>query len=262
MSTAKEQLSATTIPTPIAESFYDGVRVTYIWNAGFMVTVGEKRILIDAIYEGNPDGILKPVLKSQEPFKGIDLILVTHEHVDHFSPDLVRQYMLENSNTVFASTKSAARKLLELGDDLQSRIISINIGKNESEYFDWNGISVEAIYLSHGIPGFLNLGFICTIGDITLFHTGDIDVGNLAVSALQAYHLPEKGIDIAFLPSFFLTDEAYHAYLSGDIQARYVIPMHFYGRLSLPEKFETALPGYFIFSDSYESWVMPAEVGK
>ena len=141
----QSEATATSIPTPIAESTYDGLRVTYIWNAGFLITAGDKRILIDAIYEGHPGGILKPILESQPPFDGVDLILATHEHVDHFSPSLVRQYMLENSNTVFASTQSAVQQLLALGDDLQSRVISIDLRKGESEYFESNGIAVEAI---------------------------------------------------------------------------------------------------------------------
>lgn len=117
---------------------------------------------------------------------------------------------------------------------------------------------MEAIYLSHGIPGFLNLGILITVGNITLFHTGDIDFETVTVSELQTYYLPERGIDIAFVPADFFTEEAYHDYLLDGIQARYLIPMHFYGRLSLPENFESTFPDYFIFSDSYESWVMPA----
>jgi hypothetical protein len=33
-------------------------------------------------------GVLKPLVDSQPPFDGVDLILATHEHADHFSPDL------------------------------------------------------------------------------------------------------------------------------------------------------------------------------
>jgi len=31
------EVTATPVPTPIAESFNDGQRVTYIWNAGFLI---------------------------------------------------------------------------------------------------------------------------------------------------------------------------------------------------------------------------------
>jgi L-ascorbate metabolism protein UlaG (beta-lactamase superfamily) len=253
--------TATLIPmpmaTPVAESRFDGVRVTYVFNAGFLITVGDRRVLIDAIYEGYPEGVLKPILESQPPFDGVDLILATHEHVDHFSPSLVRAYMLANPNTVFASTQGAARQLLALGDDLRSRVVSIEIGEGESGELEVNGIAVEAICLSHGIPRFLNLGFVITIGDATLFHTGDIEDGAVDVQYLQSYGLAEKRVDIAFVPQVFFTEEAYYALMLEGIQARYLIPMHFYGRFSPPVHFQSTFPDFFVFGESYESWILP-----
>jgi L-ascorbate metabolism protein UlaG (beta-lactamase superfamily) len=163
--------------------------------------------------------------------------------------------MLANPNTVFASTQGAARQLLALGDDLESRVIPIAIARGESREIQVNGITVEAIYLSHGVPGLFNLGFVITIGDIALFHTGDGEV--VDVEYLQSYGLPEKQIDIAFVPQFFFTEEAYYAPMLEGIQARYLIPMHFGGRFSPSARFQSIFPGFFIFSESYESWALP-----
>jgi L-ascorbate metabolism protein UlaG (beta-lactamase superfamily) len=248
---------ATPTVTPIAESTFDGVRVTYVFNAGFLITIGDRRVLIDAIYEGYPEGTLKPILQSQPPFDGVDLILATHEHVDHFSPSLVRQYMLANPNTVFASTQGAVRQLLALGDNLSSRVVPIEIAKGETLRFQVSGITVEAIYLSHGIPNFVNLGLVVTIGDVALFHTGDIDSDAVDVSYLRSYGLPEKRLDVAFVPHFFFTEEAYYAHMQAGIQARYLIPMHFGGRITPSPRFESIFPDFFIFSESYESWILP-----
>ena len=243
--------------TPVAESSFDGVRVTWVFNAGFLITAGDRRVLIDAIYEGYPGGTLRPILESQPPFDGVDLILATHEHVDHFSPGLVRQYMLVNPNTVFASTPGAAGQLLALGDDLRDRVISLQVAAGESREFEANGIAVEAICLSHGIPRFLNLGFVITIGGATLFHTGDIEDDAMDVAYLQAYGLPDRRIDVAFVPQFFFVEEAYYALMAEGIGARYLIPMHFPGRFSPPASFTSAFPNYYIFGQSYESWVLP-----
>jgi len=226
-----------------------------VFNAGFLITIGDKRILIDAIYDGYPEGTLKPILRSQPPFDRVDLILATHEHVDHFSPGLVRQYMLANPNTVFASTQGAASQLLALGDDLTGRVISIDIAPGESREIQVNGIAVQAIYLSHGIPRLLNLGFVITIGDIALFHTGDAEA--VDVGYLQSYGLPDKQLDIAFVPQFFFMEEAYYAPMLEGIQARYLIPIHFIGRFSPPARFESLFPNFYIFGNSYESWVLP-----
>jgi len=246
---------ATPTATPIAASTFDGVRITYVFNAGFLVTVGDKRVLIDAIYDGYPEGTLKPILQSQPPFDRVDLILATHEHLDHFSPALVRQYMLANPNAIFASTRGAATQLLALGDDLTGRVISIDIAPGESREIQVNGIAVQAIYLSHGLPRFLNLGFVVTVGDVALFHTGDAEA--VDVGYLQSYGLPDKQLDIAFVPQFFFMEEAYYAPMLEGIQAHYLIPIHFIGRFSPPARFESLFPDFYIFGDSYESWVLP-----
>jgi L-ascorbate metabolism protein UlaG (beta-lactamase superfamily) len=97
--------------------------------------------------------------------------------------------------------------------------------------------------------------FVITLGDIALFHTGDAEV--VDIGYLQSYGLPEKQLDIAFVPYFYFTEEAYYLLLLEGIQARYLIPMHYGGRISPSERFKSLFPGYFIFTESYESWVLP-----
>jgi hypothetical protein len=129
----------------------------------------------------------------------------------------------------------------------------MDLKKGENEQIEANGITLEAIYLPHGIPGFLNLGFLITMGDVTLLHTGDIDPETVDVPYLQAYGLSARQLDVTFVPEFFLN---YPDLLQG-IWTRYLIPMHFYGRLSPPAGLQGTPPEFFIFSESYESWVLP-----
>jgi L-ascorbate metabolism protein UlaG (beta-lactamase superfamily) len=243
--------------TPIAESWFDGVRVTFVHNTGFLITVGEVRILIDVLYEGYPGGVLKPVLDSQPPFDGVGLILATHEHHDHFSPDLVLRYMQANPHAVFISTQRAVEQLVALDNSIQDRTTPIELSRGESEQIDLDGVALEAIHLSHGMPGLLNLGFIMEIGDVRLFHTGDVDPDSVSVFDLQSYGLPERQIDVALVPDFLLTTEDYHPHVLVGIQARYLIPMHF-SVLNPPVISETDFPNVFIFQEPYESWVLPS----
>jgi L-ascorbate metabolism protein UlaG (beta-lactamase superfamily) len=250
--------TATPVPTatPVAESYFDGVRVTFVNNAGFLITAGDKRILIDALYEGYPEGVLKPVVYAQPPFDGVDLILATHEHRDHFSPDLVLRYMRNNPNAVFVSSQSAVDQVIARDDGIRSRVIPIQLRAREREQIVVSEIDLEVIHLSHGDPEVLNLGFIITIEGIRLFHTGDIDPETVNVSYLQSYGLPEKQIDIAFVSGSMLTMEEYHSHVLEGIQARYVIPMHYSYQLP-PSGIEAYFPNAFVFHDTMESWVLP-----
>ena len=144
---------------------------------------------------------------AQPPFDGVDLILATHEHHDHFYPELVGRYMKENPLTLFISTGSAVDQLIALDGDLRDRTIAIELSKGEREQIDVEGIGLEAIYLSHGVVGILNLGFIITVDGTKLLHTGDLSPDAVHVSYLQDDGLPEEQIDVAFVPDFLLTME-------------------------------------------------------
>jgi Tol biopolymer transport system component/L-ascorbate metabolism protein UlaG (beta-lactamase superfamily) len=241
--------------TPIAESTFEGVRVTFITNAGFLITVGDKRILVDAIYKGYPGGVLKPILDSQPPFDGVDVILATHEHHDHFDPELVLQYLQDNPKTVFVSNPNAVEAILTLDRGMRTRLTAVELAAGEREQLTIAGIDLEAIHLSHGMPGILNLGFIITIDQVTLFHMGDMDPAVVSVSDLQAYGLPEKQIDIAFVHDYVLTEEEFHAHISEGIQARHLIPMHF--GMQPPLGLESVFPNISILQEPYESWALP-----
>ena len=242
--------------TPIAASTYEGLRVTHVFNAGFLITIGDKRILIDALYEGYPEGILKPMIHHQPPFDGIDLILATHEHPDHFSPELVGSYMRDSPQTLFVSTRSAVDQLITLDGNLQDRTTAVELREAGRAQIEIDGLELEVIYISHGVSGLLKLGFIITVDGYRLFHTGDLSPEHTTVQYLQDYGLPGMQIDVAFVPSFLITTEEYHAHVLEGIQPRYVIPMH-YALDNPPPGIEEVFPNEFAFHDSMESWVLP-----
>ena len=246
-------------PTPtatfIAESSFDGVRVTYITNAGFLITAGDRRILIDGIYQGYPGGVLKPILESQPPFDGVDLILITHEHPDHFDAELVLQYLQDNPETKLVSTPRVIDSILAIDGSVEPRLTAIDLKHGEQKDLRIADIDLEAFYISHGMPGLLNLGFVIIIDNITIFHTGDIVPTSVSVSDLKAYGLPQKHIDIAFVPEFLFSEEDFHAHILEGIQARYLIPMHF--DMQPASGFESVFTNIHVFTKPYESWIMP-----
>ena len=220
-----------------------------------MITVGDQRILIDVIYAGYPEGVLKPILDSQPPFDGVDLILATHEHHDHFDPELVLRYLQNNPETVFASTPNAVKAILALDNSMQTRLTAIELEAGGQEKLTLAGIDLEVIQLSHGVTDVDNLGFIITFEEAKLFHMGDMDPAVISVSDLKDFSLPGKQIDIAFAHEYLLSEEAFHAHVSDGIQAKYLIPMHF--GLQPSVDLESIFSTIIILDEPYESWVMP-----
>ena len=69
---------------------------------------------------------------------------------DHFSADLVRSHLRNNQRAVFVSSPEAVRQIRQAGDDLDERLIAVNLDPGESSQLSVNGIELDCLYISHG----------------------------------------------------------------------------------------------------------------
>ncbi|HEY44328.1 MAG TPA: MBL fold metallo-hydrolase [Anaerolineae bacterium] len=237
--------------------------VTYIGNAGFMITVGDKKILIDALFVGNPipNEVAELLETAQPPFDDVDLILVTHIHYDHFNAETVISHMEHNPGAMFVSSPDVVDAVNTIAD-MQDRTIPIQLRHRVGEKTQLvvDEIGVEAMFLDHG-GGTLNLGYIITVDGRRLFHTGDMDPDTVSVAQLKRLGLPDKQIDIAFVAHFMLILEEQHAHILEGIRAKYIVPMHFQYSAPPPdyELMESYFPDAIVFHESLEIWVLPGD---
>ncbi len=152
-----------------------------------------------------------------DPFKikktdKADIILITHDHHDHCSPEDVKK--VQGPDTVIVTTADCAAKL-------QGNIKIVKPG----DKIEIKGITVEAVASYNTNKQFHTkdrdwVGYVFTVKGQTIYIAGDTD------------HIPEmKNIraDIALLPvsgTYVMTaDEAVRAAL--DIRPKIAIPMHY-----------------------------------
>lgn len=160
-----------------------------------------------------------------------DIILITHDHFDHYSPDDVKKLLKAGTTVVSIAAvtqkvRGAAVETVKPGDKVMVQ-----------------GIDIEAVPAYNVDKQFHpksagHVGFIVTVDGVRIYHAGDTDF------------IPEMAnfrTDIALLPvsgTYVMTaDEAVKA--AGAIKPKLAIPMHYgaiVGGLSDAQRFAQACP--------------------
>ena len=199
------------------------VKLTLLDNAGVMIEYQEIRIYIDPInidedYEDMP----------------ADGILITHDHGDHYQPDVMEMLQKEGTINVFPEIMEAEIALFDgIGVVPEESLMIGNI--KISTYYMYTGTShpQESNYTS----------YIVDINGFTIFHAGDS-------YNLDEYYNLRGEIDVAMLPlgpgCQTMANEDIISALSR-IQPTYFIPIHY-----AEEADETFLSTYRTELNDYE----------
>ncbi len=175
------------------------VDVHYIANEGFLLTAGQHKVVIDGIFGDDriswchvPDAATRKQLGAAEPpFDAIDVVLVTHQHLDHFDPALTLGHLGNNADAVVIAPSQAVARLREHSSwdaAFAPRIHEIDLQLFASTTVELGGIRVTATRLRHGRymvddpetgkkrnrhENVENLAYHVEFGGIRILHTGD-----------------------------------------------------------------------------------------
>ena len=195
---------------------FKGLRISWLGHDSFVIT-NRKTVVIDPF-------------KIKGRHGAADILLITHEHFDHCSPDDVKK--IASKNTVIVATPACKAELAK------SKIGDVRTVK-PGDKLRLDGISIEAVpaYNLNKFrePGKVfhpredqKLGYIVEIDGVRVYHAGDTDA------------IPEmKGLktDVALLPvsgTYVMTAEE-AAQAVSLVNPSLAIPMH-YGTIVGSEK--------------------------
>lgn len=135
-------------------------KVHYVANEGFLIEVGTQKVLIDALFDNQsitychvPDETtLRKMENAETPYDGVGLILVTHAHPDHFSPQSIIRRLRNDSSVVVIGPPQMVTALEAAGatkQEIDERIIDVDLELFDSTELDVAGIGVRAYRLRH-----------------------------------------------------------------------------------------------------------------
>ena len=217
---------------PGTEATQDGVRVRYVANAGMLVSIEGASFLIDAPtrdgitpYQTSPADERTRLEEAKPPYDGVDAILVTHWHEDHFSPEAVAAHLGRNPRAVFISSPEVVTRLRAARPDLAAnRIRAVLPPPGQSEEATVGGVTVRVLRIRHNPTRRLpeqHVGFL--IGTrATVLHVGDGDPVPDNFTLLRT--LPQ--VDTALLPFWYILDEANRRFVATSIAPRRIVGMH------------------------------------
>lgn len=250
--------------------------VTYIANEGFMIRAAGKKVLIDALIDfnppviarlGQPPEILKAITEAREPFNELDLILVTHQHPDHFHPASLIACLRSNPKCRLVAHTQAVDLMRSIDGfaKIESQIHEIKLDPGTREQVSHNRITFDVLCLKHMAEDpekeqVRNLAFFVEMGGTRFLHLGDALIDQ-SEARLKGYPFERAPIDILFLNQYDRSAKT-RALIAERIKPSYIVAMH----VTPPElaeespKIRAAYPHAIIFKQSMERLSLPMEV--
>jgi len=207
------------------------IDVTYIANCGFLISVNDNQVLIDALFkEGfgeylvTPDSIAKRIMNGQGLFSNVHLMLFTHNHGDHFNDSMVVKYLNHDIKNKLIAPRSVIDMIKKYPDYIERKqLIETNSIHKDSSF---NKINIEAFQLQHdNRPEIENVGYLIEINGVKIFHTGDYNCTNAV--QLKNLHLESRSIDVALLNYYgFWQTEGLRNFTVRTLNPKNIVLMH------------------------------------
>lgn len=141
-----------------------------------------------------------------------DVILVTHEHYDHFSPDDIAK--ISKPDTVIVAPQSVAAK-----SNLKIKVVK------PGDTLTANGVAIEVVPAYNPNKKFHpksagHVGYIVTLNGKRIYHTGDTD---------EIPEMAQIKCDIALMPvsGTYVMTAAEAAQAANRLKPALAIPMHY-----------------------------------
>ena len=166
------------------------MKVTRLGQAGLWLEAGGVKILVDPYFSDGAFEVSgvhrrKPFPNRVWDFKP-DLLLITHDHIDHYDPETAIRFVNENTAVTVLSPKSVWEKIRLCGGKNNFVLVSPGVSWTQAN------AEVTAVTAYHSDP--YAVGFVVRAEGKTVYITGDTLYGEgLYSGAVDCVFLPVNG---------------------------------------------------------------------
>lgn len=226
---------------PSVLPFDDGdLRISYVGNMGVLIEANNKTVLIDGLHEKYKPAYQHPTNQMIEDlldgrydsFTEIEINLVTHNHQDHFSPDVSLEFLRRNTPSITIGAPQIKEEMMEITSESDRQLLA----RIRDVVYDYQvhdikhkGIHVKSIGCDHTYQikhkGVQNVAYLIELDSFRILHVGDTD-WELAAGIFEKLKTTETDIDIAVLPYWMLLGDAARSSISDLINPRQILVSH------------------------------------
>lgn len=214
------------------------IETTFLSNCGFLLEIEGKKILLDpedpekSFYKDHLNQIYKKMLNNEPPYNNIDVLLISHQHPDHFAVNFVTR-LLEKSPSLSLYTTSDVKNEIKKNfpaafEKISNEIVAVDAFDGRECIIDYKGLKIEFLGTYHaGAPNYIcrDLCFVITVEGRTIFYMSDIDPGYKTNYELIT-KWSKKGLktDILFAPDVVMYENAWSSRQGIDAIKEFIRP--------------------------------------
>jgi L-ascorbate metabolism protein UlaG (beta-lactamase superfamily) len=209
------------------------VVLSWLGQSSVALQLGGVTVLIDPFLSPHPDRLVPPPFAPEEAH-GVDVLLITHDHLDHLDERALPTIAAASPTAIVVVPHGLVERVAELGVE-PARVRGLAV----EGHVEIGPLTVDAVAACHGegmgdayrLGPFL--GYVLSAGGVSIYHAGDTIVFDGLVERLR-----EFGVHLALLPIngrdaereaqgiVGNMNEPEAAQLALDIGADAVVPMH------------------------------------
>ena len=173
------------------------MKITWLGQAGLLFEIDGVKIMVDPYLSDSVKEIQPhfwrrvPVDESLFEIKP-DVIVLTHDHLDHTDPETLRHYLGEDTEVCVLASANAWEKVRKLFGGIKNNYVSFNEGTEWTE----KGVHFKAVYANHS--DIYAIGVLITVKNKTYYVTGDTLYDERILAALPrdiyAVFVPVNGV--------------------------------------------------------------------